>query len=100
MEGESWTTIDPRKVKNYADAAGLSPNHAIYEGDALLVEGEIIGTEGILIGAAENSLAIPARYGGGPGNAGGLLELRIRDASAAVKIIRPPQPFLVQPPRP
>ena len=98
----SWTTVDPRHVKNYADAAGLPPNHPIYDGNAIVVEAEVVLPQGFLIGPADNSIKIPTGIGGGPGNAGGLLEIRIDEAfrfriTELLRITKPPVPFNVRP---
>ncbi len=77
--GRYWTTIDPRRVANFADAAGLPTDiaEAIRSGEAKMAVGEI-GTEAaIKIRAAEN---IP-----GTGNRGGLLEVQLDSAQTQLR---------------
>ncbi|MCX7180868.1 MAG: hypothetical protein NTX56_19575 [Proteobacteria bacterium] len=92
-DGVYWTTIDPRKVANYGDAAGLPVDiaKAIANGDAKLVVGEIVNGEGIEAASAANSAVTDAASRAaaleGIANRGGLLELRIQNAGSKVRAI-------------
>jgi hypothetical protein len=78
----SWTTVDPRKVRNFADAAGL-PSH---NDMGFIVEGRIVNPNGIKAGPAVNNRTFEADSPAA--NAGGLFELRMDDAMQSVQVER------------
>ena len=77
--GRFWTTVDPRKVANFADAAGL-PQHvaqALRNGEAKLLVARVINNENVLGRAAENI----------GGNRGGLFEVQFSNAPSQVQVL-------------
>jgi hypothetical protein len=87
--GDYWTTVDPRKVANFADAAGLPANVSwmIENGQAKIFIGEIINNEGIWASSAK------AITGESFANRGGLFELQIENAYSKVRQVAPPVPL-------
>jgi len=72
--GESFTTVDPRTVENFRDAAGLPDKNT----GRFVLEGKLVDLEGIKI---RRSLPLD-------GNKGGLPELVIPDAEKKVLLER------------
>ena len=73
--GESWTTVDPRTVKNLRSAAGLPDVNT----GRFVSEGILKSTEGV---TSRGSLVIK------PGQQGGLPEVLIKDAEKKVILKR------------
>lgn len=71
-DGRSWTTVDPRTVKNFSDAAGLPAQNA----GKFVTEGTLINKKGV-----STRLAVPL-----DGNKGGLLEVVIPNPRQQVKL--------------
>jgi hypothetical protein len=71
-DGKSWTTIDPRTVQDYSNAAGLPPQNT---GEYLSI-GELIDNTGV---TTRNALQIGS-------NTGGLFEVVIPNPSTQVEV--------------
>lgn len=72
--GESWTPVDPAKVGNYREAAGLPGKNT----GRFVIEGEIVDPAGI-----SNRFALPIGE-----NKGGMLEYVVKDADKKISITR------------
>ena len=70
--GRSWTTVDPRTVPNYRNAAGLPTQNT----GRFVSEGVLLNTRGVTTRAAKNL----------HGNAGGLPELVIPNSASQVRL--------------
>lgn len=92
--GTWWTTVDPRKVANYADAAGLPAQvaKAIQGGQAKIVTAELMNTTDVAASLAKNSALLPNQPSG-VANRGGLFELQIPEAATKVRVIGADEPF-------
>jgi RHS repeat-associated protein len=72
--GQSWTTVNPGKVANFRESAGLFPGNT----GQFVIEGRLMSTEGVLL---RDALPGPGGVGGG------IAELLIPNAGQKVCIV-------------